>query len=61
MTAQQDEASKEAYQRGFSEGRTVGHSQAAAELQPVMDRLSRSLSDLASIRNRVRKAPKRIY
>jgi flagellar assembly protein FliH len=54
--AQQDEARKEAFQRGFSEGRTVGHSQAAAELQPVMDRLTRSLSDLASIRNRVRKA-----
>jgi flagellar assembly protein FliH len=53
---QQDEARKEAFQRGFSEGRTVGHSQAAAELQPVMDRLTRSLSDLASIRNRVRKA-----
>lgn len=53
---QQDEARKESFQRGFSEGRTVGHSQAAAELQPVMDRLTRSLSDLASIRNRVRKA-----
>jgi flagellar assembly protein FliH len=53
---QQDEARKEAFQRGFSEGRTVGHSQAAAELQPVMDRLTRSLSDLSSIRNRVRKA-----
>ena len=53
---QQDEARKEAFQRGFSEGRTVGHSQAAGELQPVMDRLTRSLSDLSSIRNRVRKA-----
>ncbi|HEY2843707.1 MAG TPA: FliH/SctL family protein [Bryobacteraceae bacterium] len=54
--AQQDEARKESFQRGFSEGRTVGHDQAAAELQPVMDRLSRSLSELASIRTRVRKA-----
>jgi flagellar assembly protein FliH len=52
---QQDEANKESYQRGFSEGRTVGHDQAAVELQPVMDRLSRSLADLASIRSRVRK------
>ena len=51
----QDEAKKESYQRGFSEGRTVGHDQAAAELQPVMDRLSRSLADLASVRSRVRK------
>jgi flagellar assembly protein FliH len=51
----QDEAKKESYQRGFSEGRTVGHQQAAAELQPVMDRLSRSLADLATIRSKVRK------
>ena len=53
---EQDEAKKEAYQRGFSEGRAMGHDQAGAELQPVMDRLSRSLADLASIRTRVRKA-----
>ena len=52
----QDEARKESYQRGFSEGRNIGHDQAAAELQPVMDRLSRSLADLASIRSKVRKA-----
>jgi flagellar assembly protein FliH len=53
---QQDEAKKESYQRGFSEGRSIGHDQAVAELQPVMDRLSRSLADLASVRSRVRKA-----
>jgi flagellar assembly protein FliH len=51
----QDEVKKEAYQRGFSEGRATGQEQAAAELQPVMDRLTRSLADLASIRSRVRK------
>ena len=51
----QDEARKESYQRGFSEGRNIGHEQAAAELQPVMDRLSRSLADLATVRSRVRK------
>jgi len=51
----QDEARKESYQRGFSEGRNIGHDQAAAELQPVMDRLSRSLADLATVRSKVRK------
>ena len=51
----EDEANKESYQRGFSEGRAIGHDQAMAELQPVMDRLSRSLADLASVRSRVRK------
>jgi len=50
-----DEARKESYQRGFSEGRTAGHDGAAAELQPVMDRLSRSLADLATVRSHVRK------
>jgi flagellar assembly protein FliH len=54
--ARQDEAGKESYQRGFAEGRNMGCEQAAAELQPVMDRLSRSLADLASIRSQVRKA-----
>ena len=51
----QDEAKKESYQRGFSEGRNIGHQQAAAELQPVMDRLSRSLAELATVRSKVRK------
>ena len=52
---QRDEADTESYQRGFSEGRAIGRDQAAAELQPVMDRLSRSLAELASVRPRVRK------
>ena len=51
----QDEARKEAYQRGFSEGRNAGHEQAVAEIAPVMERLSRSLADLATVRSRVRK------
>src|SRR5512142_2131160 len=51
----QDEARKESYHRGFSEGRNLGQEQAVAELQPVMDRLSRSLADLATVRSRVRK------
>jgi len=50
-----DEARKESYQLGFSEGRNAGHDQAAAELQPLMDRLSRSLADLATLRSHVRK------
>ena len=54
-SGEQDEAKKESYQRGFTEGRNLGHEQAVAELQPVMDRLSRSLADLATVRSRVRK------
>jgi flagellar assembly protein FliH len=51
----QDEARKESYQRGFSEGQKIGHDQAVAEIAPVMDRLSRSLAELATVRSRVRK------
>jgi flagellar assembly protein FliH len=51
----QEEARKESYQRGFAEGRNAGQEEAAGELQPVMDRLSRSLADLATVRSRVRK------
>jgi len=51
----QDEAKKEAYQRGFSEGQNAGHEQAVSEIAPVMERLSRSLADLATVRTRVRK------
>ncbi len=55
FSGDQDEAKKEFYQRGFSEGQKVGQEQAAAEIAPVMDRLSRSLAELATTRFRVRK------
>jgi flagellar assembly protein FliH len=54
-SADQDEVKKEAYQRGFSEGRNLGHEQAVAEMAPMMERLSRSLADLATVRSHVRK------
>jgi flagellar assembly protein FliH len=54
-SAELDEATKEAYQRGFSEGRNLGHEQAVAEIAPMMERLSRSLADLATVRSHVRK------
>jgi flagellar assembly protein FliH len=50
-----DDVKREAYQRGFSEGRTVGRDQAAAELQPVLDRLSRTLAELSNLRAKIRK------
>ena len=54
-SSDQDEIKKEAYQRGFSEGRNLGHEQAVAEIAPMMERLSRSLADLATVRTHVRK------
>jgi flagellar assembly protein FliH len=46
---------KEAYQRGFSEGKGVGREQAAGELKSVLDRLSQTLAELSTLRSRIRK------
>jgi flagellar assembly protein FliH len=46
---------REAYQKGFAEGTAVGKEQAAIEVQPVLDRLSHSLGELASVRSRMRR------
>ena len=46
---------REAYQRGFAEGKNLGKDQAAAELQPVLERLSRSLSEIAAMRPHMRR------
>jgi len=50
-----EQLEKEAYHRGFAEGKGVGRHQAAIELQPVLDRLTRSLAELSSLRARIRK------
>jgi flagellar assembly protein FliH len=49
-----DRIAQEAYQRGFAEGKAQGQEQAAAELQPVLDQLGRSLAALATVRSRIR-------
>jgi len=46
---------RDAYQRGFSEGKSVGKEQASAEVQPVLERLSRALAELSSLRPRLRR------
>ncbi|HEY2663847.1 MAG TPA: FliH/SctL family protein [Candidatus Binataceae bacterium] len=45
---------QEAHHRGFTEGKSVGREQAAAELQSVIDQLGRSLASLSSLRSRIR-------
>src|SRR5271165_4398401 len=50
-----EQLEKEAYQRGFTEGKGVGRQQAATELQPVLDRLTQSLAEVSSLRGRIRK------
>jgi flagellar assembly protein FliH len=54
-TSERERIEQEAYQRGFNEGSTTGNQQAKAELQPLMDRLSRTLGELAALRSRIRR------
>jgi flagellar assembly protein FliH len=51
---ERDRIEREAYHRGFTEGKTVGQQQAGAELQSVLDQLGRSLATLSSLRSRIR-------
>jgi len=53
--SERERIEREAYQRGFSEGKNLGKDQAAAELQPVLERLSRSLAEIAAMRPRMRR------
>ena len=45
---------REAHAAGVREGEASGHKRAAAELQPVIARLSRSIEDICSLRARMR-------
>jgi flagellar assembly protein FliH len=46
---------RQAHARGLEEGMKAGREGASAELQPVMDRLLRSCSEVAGMRARIRK------
>ncbi|SRR5579871_4313634 len=46
---------RDAYQRGFSEGKGLGREQAAAELRPIQERMARTLAELSTLRSRIRK------
>jgi flagellar assembly protein FliH len=50
-----DQLEKEAYQRGFTDGKGIGRELAATELQPVLDRLTKSMAEVSSLRGRIRK------
>lgn len=43
-----------AHQRGREEGEAAGRQQAAAQLQPALERLARTIADLAAVRPRLR-------
>lgn len=46
---------REAYQRGFAEGKKLGQEQAAAEAQPALERMSRCLSEISALRPSMRR------
>ncbi len=50
-----ERAEQLAYQRGFSEGKAIGISQNKAETDIVVNRLTKSLGELALLRSRIRK------
>ncbi len=53
--AEREKIEREAYQKGFSDGKKLGKEQAAAEGLPVLERLSRCLSELSALRPRMRR------
>jgi flagellar assembly protein FliH len=54
-TPERERIEREAYQRGFAEGIATGKEQATVEVQPVLDRLSRTLGELSALRSRIRR------
>jgi len=46
---------REAHAAGFREGEAAGRNQAAGEIRPIVERLSRSMEELARMRDRLRR------
>jgi flagellar assembly protein FliH len=46
---------QDAHASGFREGETAGRSRAAAEMQPVLERLARSIDEMGQLRARFRR------
>jgi len=55
VDAKVEERVKEAHAAGFREGEAAGRNRAAAELQPVIERLERSITELSGLRSRLRR------
>jgi flagellar assembly protein FliH len=55
MQQQYEQRVREAHAAGMREGEALGRTRAAAETQPVIDRLCRSIDELAQFRGRMRR------
>jgi flagellar assembly protein FliH len=54
MQRESEQKVREAHAAGVHEGEAAGRSRAAAELQPVVERLARAIDELANLRSRLR-------
>ncbi len=52
---QAEQRAREAHAAGVKEGEAAGRTRAAAELQPVIERLSRAIEEIAGLRPRLRR------
>src|SRR5581483_9058571 len=50
---------REAHASGLREGEAAGHGRASAELQPVIERLARSIDEISGLRARLRREAER--
>ena len=50
-----EQSLREAHDAGFREGESAGQNRAAAGLQPVLERLARSIDEIGSLRGRIRR------
>jgi len=55
LSRQSDQRIQEAHAAGVREGEAAGRNRAAAELQPVIERLSRTIHEIAGLRARMRR------
>jgi flagellar assembly protein FliH len=54
LQQQSEQRAREAHAAGLREGEATGRQRAAAELQPVIDRLARSIEEIGGLRARLR-------
>jgi len=55
LQRQAEQRIREAHAAGIKEGETAGRNRAAAELQPVIDRLGRAIEEISALRARLRR------
>jgi len=55
LERQAEHRAREAHAAGFREGEAAGKNRAAAELEPVLDRLARSIQEMAGLRSQMRR------